>query len=176
MVRMPQIEVIAKKVEILRPLLDERLLRLWAATEAQALGHGGITAVAAATGLSRTTISAGIAQIESGAAAEADGRVRRPGGGRKRKETHDPGLLAALDALVEPGSRGDPMSPLRWTCLSVRQLATTLTGQGHPVSPQKVAQMLHEAGYSLQGTHKTLEGTTHPDRPTLTQPSLAERS
>jgi hypothetical protein len=161
---MPQIEVIAKKVEILRPLLDERLLRLWAATEAQALGHGGITAVAAATGLSRTTISAGIAEIQSGAAAEVDGRVRRPGGGRKRKETHDPGLLAALDALVEPGSRGDPMSPLRWTCLSVRQLATTLTGQGHPVSPQKVAQMLHEAGYSLQGTHKTLEGTTHPDR------------
>jgi len=161
---MPQIEVIAKKVEILRPLLDERLLRLWAATEAQALGHRGITAVAAATGLSRTTISAGIAQIESGAAAEVDGRVRRPGGGRKRKETHDPGLLAALDALVEPGSRGDPMSPLRWTCLSVRQLATTLTGQGHPVSPQKVAQMLHEAGYNLQGTHKTLEGTTHPDR------------
>ena len=103
---MPQIEVIAKKVEILRPLLDERLLRLWAATEAQALGHGGITAVAAATGLSRTTISAGIAQIESGAAAESDGRVRRLGGGRKRKETHDPRLLAALDFLVEPGSRG----------------------------------------------------------------------
>lgn len=161
---MPQIEVIAKKVEILRPLLDERLLRLWAATEAQALGHGGITAVAAATGLSRTTISTGIAQIESGAAAQVDGRVRRPGGGRKRKETHDPGLLAALDALVEPGTRGDPESPLRWTCLSVRQLATTLTRQGHPVSPQKVAQMLHEAGYSLQGTQKTLEGTTHPDR------------
>ena len=138
-------------MEILRPLLDERLLRLWAPTEAQTLGHGGITAVAAATSLSRTTISAGIAEIQSGAAAEVDGgwRCSTAREDRKRKETHDPGLLAALDALVKPGSRGDPMSPLRWTCLSVRQLATTLTGQGHPVSPQKVAQMLHEAGYSL---------------------------
>ena len=162
---MPQIEIIAKKLEILGPHLDERQKRLWAATEAEALGRGGITAVAAATGLARGTIRAGLAEIRSGAAAaEPAARVRRPGGGRKRLETLDPGLLDALNALVEPGTRGDPQSPLRWTCKSLRQLSDELTKQGHPASPQKIAEMLHGMGYSLQATHKTLEGTDHPDR------------
>jgi len=88
-------------------------------------------------------------EIRSGAAAEPDGRVRRPGGGRKRLETLDPGLLDALDALVEPGARGDPQSPLRWTCKSLRQLSDELTKQGHPASPQKIAEMLYGMGYSL---------------------------
>jgi hypothetical protein len=161
---MPQIEVIAKKLEILGPHLDERQRRLWAAAEALSLGRGGISTVSAATGISRTTIRTGIAQIESGEAAELDGRVRRPGGGRKRLEVHAPGLLAALDALIDPVTRGDPESPLRWTSKSLRQLADALTRQGFPISPQKVAEMLYGSGYSLQGTQKTLEGATHPDR------------
>lgn len=161
---MPQIEIITKKLEILGPHLDERQKRLWAATEAEALGRGGITVVAAATGLARGTIRAGITEIRAGALVEADGRVRRRGGGRKRLETLDPGLLEALDALVEPGARGDPQSPLRWTCKSLRQLSGELAEQGHRASPQKISEMLYGMGYSLQATHKTLEGTAHPDR------------
>lgn len=161
---MPETEVIAKKFKILELSLDERQRRLWAAAEAMALGRGGITAVSEATGIARGTIRAGITEIESGVAAEGDGRVRRRGAGRKRLETHDPGLLDALNALVEPGSRGDPESPLLWTCKSLRQLAVELNAQGHPASPQKISEMLYGMGYSLQGTQKTLEGTTHPDR------------
>src|SRR5262245_43536646 len=117
--------------------MDERLRRRWAATEALALGHGGITAVAAATGLARNTIHAGILELRT--PAQDDGRVRRPGAGRKPLTATDPGLLDALDRLIDPLTRGDPMSPLRWTCKSTRNLADALTGQGHPVSPRTVA-------------------------------------
>lgn len=161
---MPQIGDITKKLEILGPHLDERLRRIWAAAEALSLGRGGISAVSAATGISRTTIRTGITEIQSGEAAEVDGRVRKPGGGRKRLEVVTPGLVEALDAIIDPVTRGDPESPLRWTSKSLRQLADELTRKGFPVSPQKVAELLHASGYSLQGTQKTLEGTDHPDR------------
>ena len=159
---MPDIEKIAKKLEILGPFLDERQRRLWAAAEAQSLGWGGITAVSEATGLAKGTIRAGIEEIQAGVT--PDDRVRRKGAGRKRLEALDPDLIKALDALVEPVTRGDPQSPLRWTCKSLRQLSGELTAQGHPVSPQKVGELLSSMGYSLQGTRKTLEGTDHPDR------------
>jgi hypothetical protein len=146
--------------------MDERLRRQWAAAEARELGWGGVTMVAQATGLSRTTITAGRRELELPAqrrAAEAT-RIRRPGGGRHALIEHDPGLLAALEALIEPVTRGDPESPLRWTCKSIRRLAEELTGQDHPVAANTVATLLHEAGYSLQANRKTREGAGHPDR------------
>jgi hypothetical protein len=157
---------IRRKFRALRAELDERGRRLWAATEARELGWGGVSDVARATGLSRTTISVGLRELDVPArqrAAEAT-RVRRPGGGRKRLDESDPGLLAALESLVEPVTRGDPQSPLRWTCKSTRRLADELTRQRHPVSVNTVAALLHEAGYSLQANRKTREGASHPDR------------
>jgi hypothetical protein len=142
--------------------LDERSRRLWAAAEAVELGWGGVSAVAAATGLSRTTIRAGIVELDEPSADPS--RVRRPGAGRKPLTTHDPELRAALEALVEPTERGEPDSPLRWTIRSARVLAETLTQQGHPVSHSTVAALLQEAGFSLQANRKTREGTSHPDR------------
>jgi hypothetical protein len=147
-------------------VMDERLRRQWAAAEARDLGWGGVTAVSLATGLSRTTITAGLRELDLPArrrAAEA-ARVRRPGGGRHCLTQTDGGLLAALEALIEPTTRGDPESPLRWTCKSLRRLAEELTGQRHPISPNSVAALLHEAGYSLQANRKTREGASHPDR------------
>jgi len=147
------------------PVLDERARRLWAATEALELGWGGVTCVAAATGLSRTTIAAGIRELRERDPAEPlSTRVRRPGGGRKHLIDTDLGLFAALDALVEPTTRGDPQSPLRWTCKSTRRLAEELCRQGHPVSARTVATILHDMGYSLQANRKTREGESHPDR------------
>jgi transposase len=146
--------------------MDERRRRQWAAAEARELGWGGIALVARATGLSRPTITAGLRELEQPApqrAAEAT-RVRRPGGGRKPLVETDPGLLAALESLVEPVTRGDPESPLRWTCKSTRRLAEELARQGHQVGPRTVAALLHEAGYSLQANRKTREGLAHPDR------------
>jgi transposase len=146
--------------------MDERLKRQWAAAESRDLGWGGVTAVAQATGLSRTTITAGLRELDLPArqrAAEA-ARVRRPGGGRHRLPQTDAGLLAALESLIEPTTRGDPESSLRWTCKSLRRLAEELTGQDHPISPNSVAALLHEAGYSLQANRKTREGASHPDR------------
>jgi len=140
--------------------------RQWAAAEARELGWGGVTAVARATGLSRVTITAGLRELDQPArerAAEA-ARVRRPGGGRKRLTETDPALRAALEELIEPTTRGDPESPLRWTCKSTRRLAEELTRQKHPVSPRTVAMLLQEAEYSLQGNRKTREGASHPDR------------
>jgi len=159
-------ERIAAKYERLRPFLDERRRRVWAAAEATARGRGGVTTVAAATGLQRNTISAGMREL---AGPESGGLlpeqcVRQPGGGRKAVTTHDPALVQMLEALVEPATRGDPMSPLRWTCKSTRQLAAELARQGHPVSHQTVAELLHGLHYSLQGTRKTRGGSTHPDR------------
>ena len=160
------IERIRAKYQMLRVEMDERFRRQWAAAEARELGWGGVTAVAIATGLSRTTVTAGLAELdlpEARRAVEAM-RVRRPGGGRHRLTETDPGLLAALEALIEPGTRGDPQSPLRWTCKSTRRLAEELSGQGHPAAPRTVASLLDEAGYSLQANSKTREGRQHPDR------------
>ena len=142
--------------------MNERHRRLWAGTEARALGRGGIAVVARATRLARNTIVRGMAEL--GQRPLAPSRVRRTGGGRKRLTVLVPGLPAALEALVEPVTRGDPESPLRWTCKSTRRLATELTRQGYAVSHTLVAGLLHDLDYSLQANQKTLEGTSHPDR------------
>src|SRR5207342_2124707 len=136
--------------------------RLVMAADARSLGHGGIAAVAGATGASRSRISQGVAELEAGVAPL--GRVRRGGGGRKKVTATDPALLAALLALVEPTRRGDPESPLCWTTLSTRKLAAELTAAGHRVGPDTVARLLHEQGFSLQANAKTIEGGQHPDR------------
>jgi hypothetical protein len=144
-------------------LLDERTRRLMAASEARSLGYGGISLVRRACGLSRKAIAKGIQEIEDGTAPPA-GRVRRPGAGRKALVVRDPRLLAALQRLIDPETRGDPESPLRWICKSTRTLAAQLTRQKHPISHVKLAQLLHEQGFSLQSNRKTEEGADHPDR------------
>src|SRR5918992_758612 len=144
------------------PLLDERQRRVIAAADALFLGRGGASRVARASGLSRTTIHRGLAELDQGSATGT--RTRQAGGGRKSVVDRDPTLLEALEALVEPLTRGDPMSPLRWTCKSTRQLAAALQHQGYAISHPTVASLLHELGYSLQANAKTLEGTSHPDR------------
>ena len=143
--------------------LDERSRRLVAASEALSLGWGGISATARATGLSRDAIRRGITELQ-GAPAAAPGRIRRSGGGRKKTAALDPSLPRALEALVEPSTRGDPESPLRWTCKSLRKLAAELREQGHRVSHQLVAELVQAAGYSLQANRKTREGGAQPDR------------
>ena len=159
-------QIIREKFLALKARFDEHSLRLWAGTEAKALGYGGQTVVATATGLSRNTVHAGLREVERmptpcpGTAQ----RVRRPGGGRKRLCEHDPLLVADLDALVDPTSRGDPESPLHWTCKSTRQLAMALRQQGHHVGRQTVATLLADLGYSLQANRKTKAGVSHPDR------------
>jgi len=157
---------IQTKYRSLEPEMDERLRRQWAAAEARDLGWGGITAVAQATGMSRTTVTAGLRELalpEAERATQAS-RVRRVGGGRNSLTETDPGLLAALEALIEPATRGDPETPLRWTCKSTRRLADELTRQNHPVHAGTVGTLLREAGYSLQANRKTREGASHPDR------------
>jgi len=149
--------------------MDERMRRQWAATEALALGWGGVTAVSVATGLSRNTIDAGIREVHLRAKQRGrvvvSHRIRREGGGRKPITEADPDVMDELDRLVEPLTRGDPMSPLRWTCRSTRNLAEALRGQGHVVGDRTVAMLLHRAGYSLQSNRKVLEGTAqHSDR------------
>ena len=151
-----------KTYVLLSPHLDERMRRLWGAAQAQAIGHGGITKVQVVTGLSRPCITRGLQDLA--AAPLPAGAVRQPGGGRKRVTEHDPALLAALDALIEPTKRGDPRRGLRWTCKSTRKLARELTTQGHPVSHTTVAEELHLQQYSLQGNRKTQEGASPPDR------------
>ena len=151
------------KYQALAPTLTERARRIWAATEARAAGWGGITGVARATGISAATIQRGLQELAARRPLPA-GRIRRPGGGRKRSVAKDPTLLADLEGLVEPTASGDPMSPLRWTSKSVRQLAATLQRMGHQVSHQLVAELLAGAGYSLQANRKTREGPSHPDR------------
>jgi hypothetical protein len=164
----PTSEAMAAKFLILRPLLDERARRVWAAVEARAMGRGGMSRVAEATGLSRVTIRAGLqelarADMASGPQAPPE-RLRRRGGGRHPLSLHDPHLLHALEPLVNPVTRGDPMSLLRWTCKSAAQLAAVLRAQGHLVSARTVNRLLHDLGYRLQSHRKTLEGSTHPDR------------
>ncbi len=161
----PTSEAIAAKFIILRPLLDERARRAWAAVEARALGRGGMSRVAEATGLSRVTIRAGLQELAradtaSGPQAPPE-RLRRRGGGRKPLSLHDPHLLHTLETLVNPVTRGDPMSLLRWTCKSAAQLVAALRAQGHLVSERTVNRLLHDLGYSLQSNRKTLEGSTH---------------
>src|SRR5207302_503336 len=150
------IEPIRERFSAVAPFLDERGRRLVAAAEAFAAGYGGIAAVALATGLAPSTIGRGLKEL---AQDEPSERVRRPGALLK-----DPTLRADLEALVEPTTRGDPESPLRWTCKSVRRLAEALQQQGHRVSRTLVAELLNAAGYSLQGNRKTKEGDSHPDR------------
>jgi hypothetical protein len=156
------------KYEPLRPLLNERQRRVWAATEALALGRGGISRVAEATGLSRMTVRAGIRELRQRQrrphATLGPERVRRVGGGRRPLTATDPTLLPDLERLVDPVTRGDPQSPLRWTCKSTAKLAAALRGQGHTVSARKVAQLLHDLDYHLQAPRKTREGARHPDR------------
>jgi transposase len=150
------------KFDAVLPHLDERQQRLVMAADARSLGHGGIAAVAGATGASRSRISQGVAELEAGVAPL--GRVRRGGGGRKKVTATDPALVDALLALVEPTRRGDPESPLCWTTCSTRKLAAELTTAGHRVGPDTVARLLHEQGFSLQANAKTIEGGQHPDR------------
>jgi Rhodopirellula transposase DDE domain len=165
---MSTIAQMERKFELLRPLLNERQRRLWAAAEALVIGHGGITRAAAATGLDVRTLRAGLNELRGREAGQADplgpDRVRRPGGGRKRRTEEDPTLLRDLEALIEPLTRGDPESPLRWTCKSTEKLAAELRAQGHAVSPRTVADLLHQLDYRLQGCRKTKEGRQHPDR------------
>src|SRR4249920_1698653 len=155
-------EMLAAKFQAVFPHLDERQRRLLMGAEARALGHGGIRVVAQAAGVREATVSLGAGELDSGA--EPLGRARRPGGGRKQAADLDPGLRPALLALVEPAERGDPMSPLRWTAKSTRNLADELTRQGHKVSADTVGDLLRAEGFSLQGNARTIEGTRHPDR------------
>ncbi len=155
-------EALGVMFAVLSPHLDERQRRLLAGAQARALGRGGVTVVARATRLGLTTVKKGAVEIDQGP--EVTGRVRRPGAGRPKAPEQDPELMAALDALVEPDARGDPMSPLRWTAKSTRTLADELTRQGHRVSASTVAGLLTGLGYSLQATSKQVEGAQHPDR------------
>jgi transposase len=159
------VQQIEEKYHHLSPHLNERSRRLWAATEASALGYGGIVAVHRATGISPNTIRSGLAELASAASELAPvGRIRQVGGGRKRVEEHQPSIVEALDRLVEPSSRGEPECPLRWTCKSVNQLADALQQQGYQISAMTVYTLLVEMGYSLQSNRKTQEGKQHPDR------------
>lgn len=156
-------EGIHKRYLALKDTMDERARRLWAAAEVKAAGRGGFSAVVRATGMSSRTVARGVKELASGEG-PGPGRVRRPGGGRKAAEILDPGLKAALETLVDPVTRGDPESPLRWTCKGTRRLASQLQKQGYMVSHKLVVRLLREAGYSLQANRKTREGTSHPDR------------
>ncbi|UUZ64466.1 ISAzo13 family transposase [Polaromonas sp. P1-6] len=172
---MDVLQAIEAKYQALSARLDEATLRLWVAAEARSLGRGGVSLVANAVGISRTTIYAGLAEIEeaskaskkrgaASAAASKSTLSRSAGGGRKKLIDLNQGLLDALDALVEPTSRGDPMSPLRWTCKSTTRLAQELNKMGHAVSQRTVCDLLARLNYSLQSTRKTREGSHHPDR------------
>jgi hypothetical protein len=161
---MPDTEVLVQKFEILAPVLDERSRRLVAAAEAKAIGFGGVTLVAQASGLSRGTVIRGIAELQTAPRPARGQRIRRTGAGRKRTVDQDETLKRDLEALVEPVTRGDPESALRWTCKSVRQLAAELKRLGHQTSHRMVAEILHQMDYSLQANQKTLEGSSHPDR------------
>jgi transposase len=158
-------EEIRQRFELLSPHLDERTRRLTAAAEATVIGFGGATRVARATGISRLAIGRGIKELKAGPRSPPIGRrIRRSGGGRKRTVDTDLTLKTDLEKLVQPTERGEPESPLRWTCKSVRRLAGELKEMGHRTSHRMVAELLHDLGYSLQANSKTLEGASHPDR------------
>jgi transposase len=158
---------IQRRFRSLSPFLDERMRRLIAAAESESIGYGGVSAVARATGVSRRAITEGMKELDRRGKARkvsSPSRIRREGAGRKRTIDKDPSLLEDLDRLVDPVTRGDPESPLRWTCKSVRRLAEELRQEGHSVSYQTVAELLHDLDYSLQANQKTLEGSQHADR------------
>ena len=156
---------ISTRFKHVEPYLDERTRRALAAAEALAAGRGGISHVAQVTGLSRGTISRGIQELKAGAVATGEGRIRKAGGGRKQADAKDPDLLPALERLVAPATRGDPMSPLCWTSKSTTRLSQELAAQGHQASPRTVARLLEKLGYSLQANQKSLEGrSANPDR------------
>ena len=156
-------DLIRQRFDALEPVLDEQARRRFAAAEARALGHGGVTLVSKVTGIARSTINRGIAEIEQNRSA-GEGRVRRPGGGRRAKTEEDPTLLDDLQKLLEASTRGDPMSPLLWTSKSLDKLCAALKDMQHDVCPNVVAKLLRKLGYSLQSNRKTREGSTHPDR------------
>lgn len=158
-----RIAAIRAKFEAVKPALRERGRRLWAGAEANSLGRGGVAWVAAATGMAVSTVRKGRDEVRAGGP-DLVGRERRAGGGRPRREKQDPGLMPHLERLVSPTTRGDPESPLRWTCKSVRVLSRELTKAKHPVGPSKVGELLRAAGYSLQANAKTKEGCKHPER------------
>ena len=160
----PDAEALHKKFQVLQPILDERTRRLWAAVEAQARGRGGISAVARATGMSRSTVRAGLRELAAGDTVAPRTGVRQPGGGRKSLTARDTSLVDALQRKLDPVTRGDPQSALRWTCRSAAHLAAELRAEGHTVSGRSVNRLLHGLGYSLQANCKTLEGRQHPDR------------
>ena len=159
---------IQRRFRALSPFLDERMRRLVAAAESEAIGYGGVSAVARATGVSRRAITEGVKELSRRRSAHkappVPSRIRRRGAGRKKTADKDPSLLEDLDRLVDPATRGDPESPLRWTCKSVRRLAEELQREGHAVSYQTVGELLHAMDYSLQANQKTLEGSQHADR------------
>src|SRR5258708_1113950 len=157
------VQWIESKFQGLASALSERARRRWAAVEAVSLGRGGVSVVSAATGLAHSTIRRGVRELST-AAGLPTGRQRRAGAGRKRAAVVYPGGKAALEGVVEPERRGDPQSPVRWTCKSTRRLARELTAQGHRVGPSTVRHLLKESGYSLQANRKTREGGVHPDR------------
>ncbi len=162
---MKNIDLINIKYEQLKNVLNERSSRIWAASEAMAIGHGGISTVMKATGLSRNAIKHGISNLNAESdSGECDGRIRRKGAGRKKLEDLNNSLLTELEALVSPETRGDPESPLRWTTKSTRNLSDELKKKGFSVSHEKVAQLLKSLNYSLQAPRKTNEGKSHPDR------------
>ncbi|MDE0698007.1 MAG: ISAzo13 family transposase [Boseongicola sp.] len=163
------VETLRHKFAMMRPFLDERGRRLWAGVEASAIGRGGISRVAEATGLSRATVRQGVKDVASGVAAPGDGsppsgRTRKPGGGRKRLTENDPELLSSLERQLEPATSGGQDSPLRWTCNSAASIAARMRAEGRMVSERTVNRLLHELGYSLQANRKTIEGRQHPDR------------
>jgi hypothetical protein len=158
------LEPIQKRFDLLLPILDERTRRIWAAAEAIVLGHGGVTATSRATGISRRAITEGCKELRKAKPTPIPSGVRRPGGGRKRLEDKYPEIRDRLESLVEPVTRGDPESPLRWTCKSVRVLANELKKMGIQVSHVAVAGLLKDMGYSLQANQKVKEGSFHPDR------------
>src|SRR5436309_14254402 len=164
----PLTRIVEAKYITLEPLFDERSRRLWAAVEARSLGRGGIIRVAEATGLARSTDRAGLKELDLPTSDDdgpvASRRLRPPGGGRKPLTDRDPDLLRELESLVDPVTRGDPMSPLRWTCKSADKLAEGLQARGHVVSERTVNRLLHDLGYSLQSNRKTIEGNGHPNR------------
>ena len=160
---MIDITSIRERYTALSQHLDERGRRVFAATEAKTAGYGGIAALSRATGIAASTIGRGLKELVAAEVLDP-GRVRRPGGGGKKRVTQDTTLLGDLLALVEPDARGDPMSPLRWTCKSLSQLTQALAAMGHRVGRTLVSELLHEQKFSLQGNRKTREGESHPDR------------
>ena len=163
---MPDLQVVEwvrEKYIAIAEDLDERGRRRWAGAEARSLGWGGVSTVSEATGISDRTIRTGIKELDDPNAAPSN-KQRRSGGGRRSREIEQPKLIEALELLIEPGTRGDPCTPLRWTCKSTRTLARELTSQGYQISSTKIGQLLRVQGYSLQANRKTIEGKQHPDR------------